>query len=39
MLGLGYIGLFDELSMFNRALTAAEVEALYKLDHGVGGLF
>ena len=31
MLGLSYIGLYDELSVFNRALSADEVEALYRL--------
>ena len=34
-LGLGYIGLMDELSIFNRALTEAEIKALYELDKGV----
>jgi hypothetical protein len=34
-LGLNYIGLFDELAVFNRALTEAEVASLYKLDRGV----
>jgi len=38
MLGLGYIGLFDELSIFNRALSAPEVTALYELERGVTGL-
>jgi hypothetical protein len=31
MLGLSYIGLWDELSVFNRALTADEVKALNAL--------
>jgi hypothetical protein len=35
MLGLGFIGYFDELSLFNRSLTAAEVAALYRLPAGV----
>jgi len=30
-LGIGYTGLVDELSFFNRALTPAEVRALYEL--------
>ena len=34
-LGLGYIGLFDELSIFNRPLTHTEIKALYELDNGV----
>lgn len=37
-LGLNYIGLLDELAIFNRALTPAEVNALYRLDKGVGAL-
>jgi len=37
-MGLSYIGLFDELSVFNRALTAAEVQALNALPRGVSGL-
>lgn len=35
MLGLSYIGLFDELAIFDRALGAEEVAALYGLDKGV----
>ena len=37
-LGASYIGLFDELSIFNRALSAAEVATLYSLPRGVTGL-
>jgi hypothetical protein len=37
-LGLGYIGLWDELSVFNRALTAAEVAELHSLKNGVRDL-
>jgi hypothetical protein len=37
-LGVNYVGLFDELSTFARPLTDAEVEALYRLDGGVGTL-
>ena len=37
-LGLNYIGLLDELSVFNRALTADEVAAVYRLSGGVTGL-
>ena len=36
--GLGYVGMFDELSIYNRALSAAEVRALYELPAGLGGL-
>ncbi len=36
--GLGYVGLFDELSIYNRALSGDEVRALYKLPAGLGGL-
>lgn len=38
MLGLSYIGRLDELTLFDRALTAAEVEKLYRLEKGVGPL-
>ena len=31
MLGLNYVGLFDELTIFNRALTDGEVRELYAL--------
>lgn len=34
-LGLGYIGLLDELSIFSRALTDAEVRTLFALDRGI----
>lgn len=36
VMGISYIGLFDELSFFNRELTAAEVKELYELPGGVG---
>jgi hypothetical protein len=38
MLGLGYIGLWDELAVFNRALTPAEVAHLHRLKNGVRDL-
>ena len=38
MLGLNYVGRYDELSLFNRALTPAEVSQLYALDGGVKSL-
>jgi hypothetical protein len=34
-LGLSYIGLWDELAIFNRALTAGEVQQLHELKNGV----
>lgn len=34
-LGVNYTGLFDELSMYTRPLSDAEVDALYRLDGGV----
>ncbi|MDY8136066.1 LamG-like jellyroll fold domain-containing protein [Aquimarina sp. 2201CG5-10] len=34
-LGLGYIGLMDELSIFNRNLTDKEITTLYELENGV----
>jgi hypothetical protein len=37
-LGLGYIGLLDELSIFDRALSGDEVGALYGLQKGVTSL-
>ncbi len=38
MLGLSYIGLFDDLAIFNRRLNPDEVRALYKLPGGVNSL-
>jgi hypothetical protein len=37
-LGLSYVGLLDELSLFNRALTPAEVQATHNLKTGVVSL-
>jgi hypothetical protein len=37
-MGLSYIGGLDELTLFNRALTAAEAKELYKLPNGVKAL-
>ncbi|WP_405206673.1 LamG-like jellyroll fold domain-containing protein [Aquimarina sp. LLG6339-5] len=34
-LGLGYIGLMDELSIFNRNLTQKEISTLFTLENGV----
>ena len=38
MLGLSYIGLWDELAVFNRALTAGEVRQLHALKNGARDL-
>jgi hypothetical protein len=38
MIGLNYIGLMDELALFNRALSAQEVNMLYQLPEGIGSL-
>ena len=32
------VGLFDEISMFNRALSAAEIRVLHELERGVAEL-
>ena len=37
-LGVNYVGLFDELSLFDRPLTNDEVGALHALDGGVAAL-
>lgn len=34
-LGLSYIGLYDELSIFNKTLSEKEITTLYKLENGV----
>ncbi len=36
MLGLGYVGYFDELSLFDRALSESEVASLHALPHSIG---
>jgi len=38
-LGLSYVGHFDELAVFDRPLTAAEVRELHELPDGVVGLY
>ena len=38
VLGASYVGHQDDLAVFDRALTDAEVEQLFKLDGGVGSL-
>jgi len=37
-LGVNYVGLFDEVSLFSRALTDEEVRALHVLEDGVAAL-
>jgi len=37
-LGVNYVGLWDELSMYDRALSDAAIEALYHLSGGVAVL-
>jgi hypothetical protein len=37
-LGLSYIGLIDDLSIFNRALTSDEVRRVFALQKGIGSL-
>jgi hypothetical protein len=37
-LGLSYVGMLDELSIFDRALSAGEIRALHSLDKGVTSL-
>ncbi len=37
-LGVNYAGLFDDLSIFNRALSDSEILALHRLPGGAGGL-
>ena len=36
--GVNYVGLLDEVSVFNRALTNGEVQTLYALPKGVSEL-
>ena len=36
--GLNYIGLFDELAIFNRVLTAEEIASIYRLEKGLGSV-
>jgi len=38
LLGLHYVGLLDEFSVFDRALTPDEVKSIYERDGGVGAL-
>jgi len=38
VLGAAYVGLMDDLAVFDRALTDGEVEVLHELEHGVRDL-
>ena len=38
-LGVNYVGLFDELSLFNRALSDDEVRVLHRLNGGITRLY
>ena len=37
-LGVGYVGRFDDLAIFNRSLSPAEIIALHQLERGVASL-
>ena len=37
-LGVNFIGLYDEVSLFSRALSDDEVRALHDLEDGVAAL-
>jgi len=39
MLGLGYIGLMDELAIFDKPLSPQEVKSVYALKNGIKTLF
>jgi len=39
MLGLGYIGMMDELAIFNKALNAKEVRRVFELKNGIKSLW
>lgn len=38
LLGLSYIGLMDDLSIYNKALNQTEIETLYQLENGVNSI-
>jgi hypothetical protein len=38
VLGAAYVGYIDDLAVFNRALSDAEVEQVFKMEGGVGSL-
>lgn len=37
-LGLGYIGLFDELAIFNRLLSEQEIQSIHIMERGISSL-
>ena len=39
MLGLGYIGLMDELTIFDKPLESKEVKSVFELKNGIKTLF
>jgi hypothetical protein len=38
MVGLGYVGLWDELAIFDRALTDGEIKILHELKEGLSSM-
>jgi hypothetical protein len=38
VLGASYVGHFDDLAVFDRSLSDAEVDKVFKLEGGVGSL-
>lgn len=38
VLGAAYVGLIDDVAVFDRALSAAEIQCLYELENGVSQL-
>ena len=38
-IGISYVGLFDELAVFDRALSDEEISVLYGLDEGAASLY
>ncbi len=38
MLGIYYVGQFDDLAIFDRALTASEMKAVFQLKNGISSL-
>ncbi len=38
-LGINYVGRFDDLAIFDRNLTGAEIQEVYRLDGGIAALY
>jgi hypothetical protein len=38
-LGIGYVGLFDDVAVFSKALNPEEIRFLYNLNKGVAELY